>query len=73
MNDENWKQELKEWKSNLKPFQIKLLNEGARSQSQALLLNDMWCEWKELASKRRIDAIDGIFSGIPDPWIEKTS
>ena len=73
MNDENWKEEFKEWKPNLKPFQIKLLKEGAKSQSQALLLNDMWCEWKGLAVKRRINSIEGEFLGIEDPWFEKTS
>ena len=52
MNDENWKEQFKEWKTNLKPFQIKLLEEGAQSQSQALTLNDMWCEWKNLAVKK---------------------
>ena len=41
MNDENWQTQYKEWKE-LKPFQIKLLEEGAESQSQAWILNDMW-------------------------------
>ena len=47
MNDENWKTEYKDMKV-LKPSQIKLLDEGAQSQSQAWLLNAMWCEWKDL-------------------------
>ena len=57
MNDENWKEELKEWNPNLKPYQIKLLDEGARSNSQTLILSDMWLEWKELLVKRELKEI----------------
>ena len=47
MNDDNWKQEYKEMKV-LQPFQIKLLDEGAKSLSQTWLLNEMWCDWKDI-------------------------
>ena len=57
MNDENWKEELKEWNPNLKPYQIKLLDEGARSNSQTLILSDMWLEWKELLDKKELNGI----------------
>ena len=71
MNDENWKEEFKQWKPSLKPFQIKLLTEGAQSQNQACMLNDMWCEWKDLAIKRRIKKIANEALFIEDPWEEK--
>ena len=58
MNDENWKEELKEWNPNLKPYQIKLLDEGARSNSQTLILSDMWLEWKDLLVKRELKEIE---------------
>ena len=50
INDEYWKEEYKKIK-DLKPYQIKLLERGAESQSQAWLLNSMWTDWKELKSK----------------------
>ena len=52
MKDENWKEEFKKWNPTLKPWQIKLLAEGAKSQSQSLTLAEMWCEWKEIAVKK---------------------
>ncbi len=72
MNDENWRDEFKQWKPGLKPFQIKLLDEGAQSQNQQWLLNDMWCEWKKLAVKKEIKKIAGPHLEIKDPWEEKT-
>ena len=57
MNDENWKEEFKQWKPELKLFQIKLLEEGPKSQNQVCILNEMWCEWKALAVKRKINEI----------------
>ena len=71
MNDKNWKEEFKQWKPGLKPFQIKLLEEGAQSQSQSLMLNDMWCEWKNLAVKRKLDEIARKPLLMEDPWDEK--
>ena len=70
MNDENWKEEFKKWKPRLKPFKIKLLEEGAKSQSQTLLLSEMWCEWKELAVKKRLSKIASNPLLIEDPWYE---
>ncbi len=70
MNDENWKEELKLWKPGLKPFQIKLLEQGAKSQSQACILNDMWCEWKEIAVKKKLNEIAKKSLSIQDPWQE---
>ena len=42
MSDETWKIQYKKWK-DLKPYQIKLIDDGPKSQSQAWLLNSMWC------------------------------
>ena len=76
MNDENWKEEFKTWKPNLKPYQIKLLDEGAHSNSQTLLLSDMWLEWKDLSAKRKLNEITNEkFSnlGIENPWDDNSS
>ena len=71
MNDENWKEEFKQWKPELKPYQIKLLNDGAQSQNQACILNEMWCEWKDIAIKRKIKQIAKTSEiVIKDPWEE---
>ncbi|WP_320674614.1 hypothetical protein [Prochlorococcus sp. MIT 1341] len=45
MDDKNWKEEYKAWKT-LSTSQILLLEHGAKSLSQSWLLNEMWCEWK---------------------------
>ncbi len=71
MNDENWREEFKQWKPGLKPFQIKLLEEGAQSQNQQWLLNDMWCEWKKIAVKQKVKEIAAPSLIIEDPWDEK--
>ena len=47
-----------------------LLDDGAQSQSQAFILNDMWCEWKKLAVKRKVEEIAGKTVAINDPWNE---
>ncbi len=73
MNDENWKEEYKRWKQGLKSFQLKLLENGAQSQNQQWLINDMWCEWKALAIKRKLNKIAGSSLLIDDPWEEKES
>ena len=73
MNDENWKEEYKQWKQGLKSFQIKLLEDGAHSQNQQWLINDMWCEWKELAIKKELNKIGGSTLLVDDPWDEKGS
>ena len=72
MNDESWKEQYKEWKA-LKPFQIKLLDEGAQSLSQSWLINAMWCEWKDLKKLKEtelpsIDLLTKIET--KDPWGE---
>ena len=73
MNDENWKEEYKQWKHGLKSFQIKLLEDGATSQNQQWLINDMWCEWKALAIKKKLNKISRSTFLIEDPWEEKES
>ena len=45
--DDNWKEEYKQLKK-LKPYQIKLLDQGAESQSQAWLISQMWSDWQNL-------------------------
>ena len=50
MTGENWKNHYKKWKV-LKPYQIRLIEEGPKSQSQAWLLNSMWCEWMDLKKR----------------------
>ncbi len=35
------------------------------------MINDMWCEWKDLAIKRRIKKIANEALFIEDPWEEK--
>ena len=71
MDDKNWKQEFMQWKPDLKPIQIKLLEEGAQTQNQAFILNDMWCEWKTIAVKRKLERIAGGSFQIKDPWEEE--
>ncbi len=73
MNDENWKEEFKQWNPGLKAFQIKLLEEGTQSLSQALMLNDMWCQWKDLAAKRKLNETVPNPLVIEDPWDEKVA
>tara|TARA_Y100001968_G_C19029170_1_gene558964 strand:+ start:241 stop:456 length:216 start_codon:yes stop_codon:yes gene_type:complete len=69
MIDESWKNEYKQWK-DLKPYQVKLIDEGPISQSQAWLLNSMWCEWEDLRktmdNKLKLSGINNYSSN--DPW-----
>ena len=51
MPEEIWKIQYKKWKK-LKPYQIRLIDDGPKSQSQAWLLNSMWCEWLDLKEKK---------------------
>ncbi len=72
MNDENWKEQYKSWKV-LKPFQLKLLDEGAVSLSQSWLLNSMWCEWKDIKrlKETELPAIQSKLDALnKDPWEE---
>tara|TARA_Y100001968_G_scaffold177265_1_gene162398 strand:- start:6941 stop:7165 length:225 start_codon:yes stop_codon:yes gene_type:complete len=72
MKEETWKNEYKQWK-NLKPYQIKLINDGPNSQSQAWLLNSMWCEWMDLKKMNESEVYksnnssSSSFTSI-DPW-----
>ena len=62
MDDQNWVDEYKEW-VQLRPHQIKLLDQGAQSQSQAWLINTMWSKWKEI--KETKNSQSKLFE---DPW-----
>ncbi len=67
MIDENWKNQYKKWK-NLKPYEIKLIDDGAKSQSQAWLLNSMWCEWIDLKRINMSELSTNDISSCTDPW-----
>ena len=73
MDSENWKEQYKEWKGGLKPFQLKLLDEGAKSQSQAWLLNSMWCDWQQIKKFKETN-LPSIKTPMQllDPWAEDT-
>ncbi len=67
MNDEGWKDEYKSWKS-LKPFQIKLLENGPETLSQAWLINQMWCEWMDLRKSKDDSQLQLHRPIDKDPW-----
>ena len=67
MNDETWKIQYKKWK-DLKPYQIKLIDDGPKSQSQAWLLNSMWCEWIDLNRINGSEISTNDTSAWTDPW-----
>ena len=69
MSEEAWKTQYKKWK-NLKPYQIKLIDDGPKSQSQAWLLNSMWCEWIELKKSNvsEMSKQDNFNFTWSDPW-----
>ena len=72
MDDGNWKDQYKDWKQ-LKPFELKLLDDGAETLSQAWLLNAMWCDWKEIKKLKDTDlpALNTIRPDrAKDPWYE---
>ena len=69
MNDESWKEQYKEWKE-LKPFQIKMLDEGAQSLSQTWLINSMWCEWRDIKQIKETELPNVKASFEEDPWYE---
>ena len=70
MDEENWKIQYKQWKK-LKPYQIKLIDDGPKSQSQAWLLNSMWCEWMDLKRINISEACPKNSSSTwTDPWDE---
>ena len=67
MTEETWKIQYKNWK-NLKPYQIRLIDDGPKSQSQAWLLNTMWCEWMDLKSRNGYEISEKDNSSLTDPW-----
>tara|TARA_Y100001968_G_scaffold163589_1_gene149669 strand:- start:331 stop:540 length:210 start_codon:yes stop_codon:yes gene_type:complete len=67
MSDESWKSQYKQWK-NLKPYQIKLIDDGPKSQSQAWLFNSMWCEWNDLKRINVPEISKKAISVSTDPW-----
>ena len=67
MNEETWKIEYKKWK-NLKPYQIRLIDDGPKSQSQAWLLNSMWCEWMDLKGMNLSKISEKGISSFNDHW-----
>ena len=67
MSDETWKTQYKKWKE-LKPYQIKLIDDGPKSQSQAWLLNSMWCEWMDLKKMNVSDLTKKDNFSSSDPW-----
>ena len=69
MSDSTWMDEYKKWK-DLKPYQLKLLEEGAKSQSQAWLINSMWCEWIDIKKIKDTELPLIDTSVNKDPWIE---
>ena len=64
--DQSWKEQYKDWKS-LRPYELKLLDDGAKSQSQAWLLNSMWCEWRDI-KKIKDTELPSIKHLEDDPW-----
>ncbi len=72
MQEEDWKTEYKKMKP-LKPTQIKLLDEGAQTQSQAWLVNSMWSDWKELKGLKdtELPQLQSRFKeSCKDPWVD---
>lgn len=67
LND--WKDEYKQWKL-LKPFESKLLDEGAKTLSQTWLLNQMWCEWRDIKKIKETELPKLKIQEFNDPWYE---
>ena len=67
MLEEIWKIQYKKWKK-LKPYQIRLIDDGPKSQSQAWLLNSMWCEWLDLKNRNVYKNSEKGISSWTDPW-----
>ena len=67
MPEEIWKIQYKKWKK-LKPYQIRLIDDGPKSQSQAWLLNSMWCEWVHLKRIKMLRISANDISSFVDPW-----
>ena len=69
MEQPTWKDEYIKWKS-LKPFQIKLLEEGATTLSQAWLINSMWSDWQEIKKIRETSLPKFKEQLATDPWLD---
>ena len=67
MNKECWKEKYKKIK-DLKPYQIKLLDDGPQSLSQAWLFNYMWSEWNDIQKNRDYNLNVELSQEINDPW-----
>tara|TARA_B100000700_G_scaffold308508_1_gene386319 strand:- start:6689 stop:6928 length:240 start_codon:yes stop_codon:yes gene_type:complete len=72
MSDETWKTQYKKWK-DLKPYQIKLIDDEPKSQSQAWLFNSMWCDWMDLSKSVRSDFSEKIFQLVLTLGIHKVA
>ena len=68
--DDAWMEQYKCWKT-LEPYEIRLLEEGAKSLSQTWLLNSMWCEWKDMKKIKDTELPAVSSSDFIDPWEEK--
>ncbi len=66
MIEGNWGIQYKKWK-NLKPYQIRLIDDTPKSQSLAWLLYSMWCEWMDLKRTNESKIPEKDISTI-DPW-----
>lgn len=72
MNDENWKEEYKNWKA-LNHYQLKLLDQAPNSLSQTWLLNQMWCDWNEMKKIREAELpkVHQVkTTSLADPWLD---
>ena len=67
MSEETWKSQYKQWKK-LKPYQTKLIDDGPKSQSQAWLLNSMWCEWMDMKRVNMHETSEKDSYSLTDPW-----
>ena len=67
MKEETWEMQYKRWRK-LKPYQIQLIDNGPRSQSQAWLLNSMWCDWMDLKKTHLPEISSNNSSSFTDPW-----
>ena len=51
-----------------KTYQIRLIDEGPKSQSQVWLLKSMWCEWMDLKKRNVSETSAKDISLWTDPW-----
>tara|TARA_B100000700_G_C14623637_1_gene659412 strand:- start:347 stop:556 length:210 start_codon:yes stop_codon:yes gene_type:complete len=69
MESEDWKEQYKQWKL-LKPFEVRLLDEGPKSLSQTWLVNQMWCEWRDIKKIKQAKLPSIEISSNQDPWYD---